>query len=248
MKRQKIIVILTVIIIILAGCSGETYSESSLYSDNTPSHAGNYDEIQSSSVQSSTDTQKKCLSVRYVSQLPDYPTGCEGCSAVMALDYAGVMIDPEMFFSKYLKTTEFPFDPYTNFCGNPRDDTGFGCFASALCIAMNKALQYVPYTAETIYGKSLEKLCETYIDNNIPVIIWASVDMAEMRINSIWVYNGKLITWKTPEHCLVLVGYDENNYIFNDPMRGKNVTYSKESVQKAYKQMGRQAVIINRNP
>ena len=34
-------------------------------------------------------------------------------------------------------------------------------------------------------------------------------------------YNGKLIQWIAPEHCLLLVGYDDEHYIFNDPLRSK---------------------------
>lgn len=191
---------------------------------------------------------KNCLSIYYISQYPDFPTGCEGCSAIMALAHVGVIMDPEMFFRKYLKTSDWPFDPDMSFGGNPRDYSGFGCFAPALCSAMNQALQYVPYKAVEIQGRSLENLCEMYINNNIPVIIWGSIDMAKMKVNSIWMCKNKKIVWKTPEHCLLLVGYDESNYIFNDPMRGKNVRYSKKSVDEAYQQMGKQAVIISRDP
>lgn len=32
-------------------------------------------------------------------------------------------------------------------------------------------------------------------------------------------YNRKSIAWTAPLHCLLLAGYDDNHYIFNDPLR-----------------------------
>lgn len=45
-------------------------------------------------------------------------------------------------------------------------------------------------------------------------------------------------------HCLVLTGYDDNNYYFNDPQQSKNYRYSKSSVLTAYRALGMQAVVI----
>lgn len=60
-----------------------------------------------------------------------------------------------------------------------------------------------------------------------------------------WTYNGKSITWIAPLHCLLLVGYDDNNYIFNDPLKTNAPTYySKESVELAYNGISKQAMVI----
>lgn len=189
----------------------------------------------------------KILNVSYISQYPNYPTGCEGISAIMVLRTAGVYTTPEIFFSKYLKISSFPFDPAVSYCGNPRDYTGFGCYAPALASAMNKALKPIEnYQAYELYRKSLTELCEEYINNDIPVILWASIDMAEMRTSSTWYYHNKKIEWKTPEHCLVLVGYDTDHYYFNDPLRHQNTGYPKSAVENAYYAMGMQAVVVKR--
>lgn len=60
--------------------------------------------------------------------------------------------------------------------------------------------------------------------------------------------------WSTPEgsdvqynnklHCLLLVGYDENNYYFHDPMRKAYKGFSKSKVDEAYNLLGKQAVVI----
>ena len=53
-----------------------------------------------------------------------------------------------------------------------------------------------------------------YIDKDIPVIMWATIDMKPWYNGDHWYYNGKKIQWIAPEHCLLLVGYDDEHYIF----------------------------------
>ena len=53
------------------------------------------------------------------------------------------------------------------------------------------------------------------------------------------------LQWVAPEHCLLLVGYDDYFYYFNDPRDSKARTYyRKEAVDRAYKAQGSQAVVI----
>ena len=112
--------------------------------------------------------------------------------------------------------------------------------------ALDKALAGLPYYAEELSGVSLEKLCTDYIDKNIPVILWATMGTRAARTIS-WSYNGRRIEWVQPEHCLLLVGYDEKHYIFNDPQKSGPLTYyTKESVETAYKAQFSQAVVILR--
>ncbi len=77
------------------------------------------------------------------------------------------------------------------------------------------------YSATQLSNVSLQQLCAEYIDNNIPVILWATMNMATPYNGNRWTYNGKTIQWIAPEHCLLLVGYDDEHYIFNDPLRSK---------------------------
>ncbi|MBO4876963.1 MAG: C39 family peptidase [Ruminococcus sp.] len=54
----------------------------------------------------------------------------------------------------------------------------------------------------------------------------------------------KFFTWRYNEHCLVLVGYNEKCYIFNDPLSEKNTYYDKALVEKRFEEMGKMAVTI----
>ncbi len=47
-------------------------------------------------------------------------------------------------------------------------------------------------------------------------------------------------------HCLLMIGFDANNYYFNDPTAGKMVAYRKADVEEAYAGMFSQAVVILR--
>ena len=57
-------------------------------------------------------------------------------------------------------------------------------------------------------------------------------------------YDGVEVVWHASSHCLVLIGYDEENYIFCDPMRSGIVKYSRESVITSSEINFRQACVI----
>lgn len=46
------------------------------------------------------------------------------------------------------------------------------------------------------------------------------------------------------EHCLVLVGYDDENYYSNDPLKDGLTAYKKSVVEQRFEALERQAVVI----
>ena len=190
----------------------------------------------------------KIISTPFIYQMNDYPTGCESVSTVMALNYWGVNISVDTFIKNYLKMGDSnSFDPNICFGGDPRDEKGMGCYAPVIMKALNKILAGKKFKATSLDNKSLEYLCSEYIDNDIPVIMWATRDMLTPYEGKTIHYNGRTIKWIAPEHCLLLVGYDENNYIFRDPMKTRSTTfYPKASVEVAYEGLHKQAIVIER--
>ena len=185
--------------------------------------------------------------VPFISQVFKYPTGCESVSTVMALNYAGINISVDTFIDDYLdkKLSGVPFDPDFEFGGNPRSTRGYGCYAPVIKTALDKILINDTHYAKAMRGQSIESLCSDYIDKNIPVIFWATQSMAAPRKGNKWTCsNLKQIQWISPMHCLLLVGYDDTHYIFNDPLEHALTYYSKESVQRAYDGLFQQAVVI----
>lgn len=87
---------------------------------------------------------------------------------------------------------------------------------------------------------------KSYIDNNTPVMIWATICMEPPIESDIWTVpeTGREITWVYPMHALVLTGYDENGYYFSDPLAGQDIYYGKDSVEVAYTALFEQAIIL----
>lgn len=198
-------------------------------------------------VHESDNGATKKISAPYINQLKKYKTACESISAVMALKKAKQNISPETFINVYLNKGSYEsFDPNVCFGGNPYSSSGMGCYAPVIEKAVNKYLADVEadYVATKLYNKSLDYLCSTYVDKDIPVIVWATTDMKVPYNGRKIPYGNGYIQWIAPEHCLLLVGYDNNNYIFHDPQRQAYTYYAKEDVIRAYLGMGAQCVVI----
>lgn len=189
--------------------------------------------------------KSKIIDVDFISQVGKYPTGCESVSAVMALRHIGYTTSVERFID-CLPKSEPPFDPNMSFGGDPYSTHGYGCYAPVIAQTLLKVLDTRKYEAKVLSKKSIEVLCKEYIDKDIPVIFWATMFMKPPYVGDTWKYKGEQIEWIAPEHCLLLVGYDDNHYVFNDPLANKKTYYSKESVEVAYRGLHQQAVVITR--
>lgn len=202
--------------------------------------------------------KKTLISAPYINQVRFYPTGCESVSAVMALRYAGINISPVEFIDKYLDMGEAPIegpdgklygcDPWEAFPGDPYSSEGFGCYAPVIVNALNKSIDSDKYAVNALYGRSLGELCSKYIDNGVPVILWATMEMKQAAWGKKWSVQetGRRIDWIVPMHCLLLVGYDDNYYYFNDPQTSKMQAYEKQATEAAYAAMYSQAVAVTR--
>ena len=188
-----------------------------------------------------------------LSQYPDFPTGCESVTSVMALNHAGVSIDVETFIANHLPCDDSFYerdgllygpDPYAVFVGDPRTPSSFGCMAPVIEQALLSCVGEGERVLNTT-GESLPTLCRNYVDNGIPVILWATMEMRPVSSGRMWLLpDGRQFTWPSGEHCLLLVGYNEEEYLFNDPRHGTVVAYDKNSVEVAYASLGKQSLVI----
>ena len=195
------------------------------------------------------------IKVPYIDQSIKYPTGCESVSAVMLLQYLGYEITVDEFIENCLECREMEVrdgilygpDPNISFCGSPYNEDSFGCYAPALIKALDKAAgKRFSFINET--GTPMETLLEKYIDRGMPVIFWACIDMKEPIVGPSWKLEEapqETFTWISNEHCMLLVGYDEEGYSFNDPYENHGVIrYEKELVQKRHEAQYAMAVGI----
>ena len=197
---------------------------------------------------------EKIISVPALCQYPLLPSGCEATAAVMVLRYYGLNITPEVFASMYLLCEDLFYsgeklygpDPYEKFAGSPFGESYcYGCFAPVIEEAVNSM---TGFSGETITGKSLSELCGIYIDNEKPLLVWVTMEMREPEDGREWtLYDGKKFVWTAGEHCMVLTGYGDGIYYFNDPRSGSSVIFPEDISEKRFSQLGSQAVLIEKN-
>lgn len=190
--------------------------------------------------------------------------GCETYACTMLMNILGFDLDEITFANNYLDchyvfedeetgAMEGP-DMYSAFAGTAY--AGWGVYAPSMAKSMNRYLadrksDLKAYNYENV---PLETLCEEYICNDIPVMIWATTDMQEPYVFDTWTVNyvdenakteiGDTFNWYAHEHCLVLVGYDENEYYFCDSAAGAISHFEKALVAKRYEQLGSQCIVV----
>ncbi|MBQ8724416.1 MAG: RICIN domain-containing protein, partial [Oscillospiraceae bacterium] len=102
--------------------------------------------------------------------------------------------------------------------------------------------------AENISGTSFSDLYK-YVAAGTPVVFNATMYMCAPTTGETWTTpDGKTVTWKRSEHCLVLIGYDKSagTVTVADPLQG-NVTYNASLVESRYNTLGKSAVIIHKS-
>lgn len=187
------------------------------------------------------------LEVENIPQNPELPNGCEITSAAIALNYLGYSIDKSTLSEEYLPM-HIPYweaDPYVEFMGNPADELSFYCLPGAITTAVNAYLddQNSLYYALDITGADTAEL-EMYLAQGTPVLIWATRAFTPPLYN----YTFTLPDGSWPysnSHCLVLTGYDEDNYYFADPML-EITEIDRETFSVRFAQMGSHAVVITK--
>ena len=197
--------------------------------------------------------QKMLADVPIIAQYPDFPTGCESVSAVIALQYAGVDISVANFVDKYLDKSSHFYnengkrygpDPYKVFVGSPRSTASYGCMAPVIENAVKKIVGS-SMTVENKTGYTLPMLCKDYIDKGIPCVVWVSIGMLETYRSASWTLeDGSTYYFPANEHCMVLIGYSDTHYYFSDPYRGEHVKYACALAEQRFEELGRQALVV----
>lgn len=199
----------------------------------------------------------------YVIPQEELKAGCETYACTMCLNILGFDLD-EFFFAENYLDCHYVFededgnkegpDMYSAFAGTAYG--GWGVYAPSMAKSMNRYLsdQKSDLKAYNYENIPLETLCEEYTANDIPVMIWATTDMQEPYVFDVWTVNyvdenakteiGDTFEWYAHEHCLVLVGYDENEYYFCDSAAGAVSHFKKDLVAKRYEQLGSQCIVV----
>lgn len=195
------------------------------------------------------------LQVPHLQQGNALPNGCEAVCATTLLQYCGFSVSAEEFIEGYLPCEPVKLrwgcrygpDPSKAYAGNPRASRGgFGCFAPVIVTALRN---YLPqeYAISDLTGTPLSELAVAYVGIGIPVAVWVTQDMQPIEKAYQWQSYDKSETFLYPvnQHCMVLCGFDTENYYFSDPLSEEAVvSYPREAVENCYRSMGMQAVAI----
>lgn len=195
----------------------------------------------------------KRLDVPVLAQMPKFPTGCESVSAVMLLRQAGYDLSVDTFVDDYLDKDDCFYrqdgatygpDPRRVFVGNPRYTASYGCMAPVIVRALER-VEGLSHRVVDATGCTMEELCTRYIDKGIPVAVWVTIGMIASYSGDTWcLEDGSRYSWPANEHCMVLVGYDSDYYVFNDPYSRRQAAYKRSLAEKRYAELGMQAVAL----
>ena len=204
---------------------------------------------------------RKIIKVNYIDQTKNYPTGCESISTVMCLNYNNIFMTPEEYINNHLEKGEMYFkdniryapDPNEKFIGSPYNKYSYGCYEPVIEKSLNKILTEKnlndKFEVKNLNDVEMDILIKDYIDKDIPIIFWATIDLKPYFEGSKWIIpeTGKEYTWRAREHCLLLVGYDkeEKKYYFNDPWDNHGcIGYDMDLVEKRHKEQYSMAVAL----
>ncbi len=186
------------------------------------------------------------------------PTGCELVSALMMLQYHDVNVDIDAVvantnsvYPEKIERNVYAPHPTKAFIGSPDDPTSFGCYPPVITDMMSSLLPDSLEAVETT-GTDLKELAETYLPQGLPVLVWATIDMQETYEEIGWYLldennqpTDEWFYWKAREHCLLLIGYNENYYFFHDPLADAAPTpYDRALVEERFASLGKMSAVV----
>ncbi|MCW1242087.1 MULTISPECIES: C39 family peptidase [Bacillus] len=196
----------------------------------------------------SNNDEKVILSnVPLIQQLPELDRGCEVTSLAMMLQYAGITVD-KMKLANEIKKVDFMNDgvrgnPNEGFVGNiyTFSESGYGVYHGPLFQLTKK---YLPNKAVDLTGKSIEELYKS-VKAGQPVVMITNATFAPLDEDEFttWETNSGDVSITYNEHCVVLIGYDEEFVYIRDPLEDSlDVKVPRGKFEKAWMQMGSQAI------
>lgn len=237
MRKIKIISILISVVMIFIGVISIIYNNS----DNELSNKNIFSTLMSDNY--------KIDGIDTLSQFPEMPTGCELTSTTMLLNWYGVDVDKEEL-GEAIEKADIPSyvngslqgpNPNEYFIGDPFSSDGYGVYHKPIADLIDT---YTDGKSNDITGCSFNKLLST-VAKGYPVVTWVTINMKESSIGSSWTNGDETIEWIIPEHAVLLVGFNENEVIINDPYKGTEYTVDKDIFEDRWTSLGKQAVTIS---
>ena len=189
----------------------------------------------------------KIEGVPTINQYPSYPTGCESVALTILLRYYGINVSPNNIIDN-LKKGELPHDeggvmyggnPEIEFIGNPYSNEAYGVYETPIGNVANMYKQDANTRSNFPFSEVLN-----LVKNNRPVVVWTSSGLAVPYISRTWTYKPTMekISWKSHEHAVVVIGYNDNEIIISDPMGGSIKYQNRNTFESRYNYYGKKAI------
>lgn len=192
----------------------------------------------------------KIPDVPTICQHPEMPTGCEATALTMLLNWAGESLTNHEVVERLPKGDKVELidgiwrggDPHTEFVGNPYEDEGcFGVFEGPILKTIDA---FMPDRGVDLTNQPFENLLEI-VGNGKPVMAWTTINQQTTFHSKTWTdQNGRTIKWHRYEHAVIIVGFDADNIIANDPTTGKEEHYQRDLFERNWASMGRRALTL----
>lgn len=169
-------------------------------------------------------------------------------SAISLLRYYGFKIT-EKEFKRHLSIGEkiilkngkyIGGNPEEQFVGNPehlKEDGTYGSFEKPILKVLNsksKKFKDVSNSTEDDFIKN--------IDSNIPTLVWTSTEENKIEDGITWETNSGSFTEKIGKNVVMLIGYNENYFIVNDPKGKENYKINRKDFMNNYSKLGSRAI------
>lgn len=187
-------------------------------------------------------------------QKPTLPNGCEITALASLMNHYGYEVTKETLSDDYLPKAPFyrkngqlyGADPDIAFSGNPRDPAGWFSYAPPTVLAGQKYLDAVngTHTVIDITG-STESEIMAYVEQGIPVGIWATRDLELANYAYGWYLDGTETFFKAAInlHCMVIDGFAGDKLYVMDPLEGE-MLYDRATFFESYVSLGSRAMIM----
>lgn len=192
--------------------------------------------------------KSRILDVPLLNQMsaPRLYNGCEVTSLAMMLNYHGIQVTKNELAQKL---PNVPLTYSNGLRGNPNDGfVGDMANGPGLSVYHGPIAQLAGQYSDKVEDLSGKDVTEIYrkVGNGLPVWIITTTHLTPVNNFQTWNTKHGKISVTFSVHSVVVTGYDEKYVYVNDPYGTKNRKVDRTNFEKAWKQMGSQAVVVNK--
>ncbi|WP_370635475.1 C39 family peptidase [Pontibacillus sp. HN14] len=178
---------------------------------------------------------------------PRLYNGCEVTSLAMMLHYHGINVSKNKLAEEISRvpltySNGMKGNPNLGFVGDMENGPGLSAYHGPV---VKLAKRYVGDRAQDVTGSNPSELYE-YVNQGMPVWIITTTRFQPVSNFRTWLTPQGAIDVTFSVHSVVITGYTDDSVYINNPYGKKNQKVNRSQFEKAFKQMGSQAIVIQR--